>query len=825
MAGHRELSKDVDIDIAGLFYDIWKKKSLILVVSLVVGAAIFFIMNSISPRYQTKAQLIIEPRESQFTRVDKQNFAINSNEFDKAAVLSQVQIILSDSIAISTIKKLDLADKDEFKNADKPSIISDLLVLAHLKNKKLNIPPEERVLKAFKKRLKAYSVEDSRVIEIVFWANDPNLTKKVTNTIADEYLQLQRDSKLETDSSATKFLEPEIENLRKKVRTAEAKVATFRSNSDILQGTNNALLATQQLSEVSTELSRVRAQRSNAQAKISSIRSTIDTGASLDAIPEVVASPLIQRLRELQVQLRAQISQLSTTLLPAHPRLKALKSQLSDFEKQILREARSILRSLENNIVIASNQENSLSQELSRLKAESARIGEAEVELRALEREALSQRELLQAYMSKFREATGRQSNKYSPINARIISGAHLPTDSFYPKTVPYSIAATIVTAILTIIGILTASLINGKAYRAIHQSELAPNDQVSNDGKSAGDADRQDADNQVAAALDQIRLQPAFHQSKNQQNSNERDDGATDKHGRRRHSRRMSDDVNYNGELEPAYSNVDTSSPDKNHDQTDQARESSNDLDKSQAIEHRGQRQASVIAPSMDIGDKLATDSTNRRFLNVIGTPDLPDESADSNHVSISMTAEGLLGMGDARIAIVSPGGDEGSITTWLLARRLAMAGKSIVVMDMTGSGVTSMQMLGSTTMPGVRDLLSGNGELREIIAKDRYSPVKVLAVGTSVPQDGNAAQERLSALIDELANQNDYVLIDCGYADMSGLARVADAETVILVSALGSPDASTLENELIDIGYIETISVNPSNQEMQDLFDMVAA
>ena len=220
--------------------------------------------------------------------------------------------------------------------------------------------------------------------------------------MADEYLKLQRNSKLETDSNATKFLAPEIEVLRKKVRNAEAKVAAFRSNSDILVGTNNSLLATQQLSQVSTELSRVRSQRSAAQAKVDSIRATINTGASLEAIPEVTGSPLIQRLRERQVRLRAQISELTTTLLPAHPRLQALKSQLSGFDRQILREARGILTSLENNVVIAKGQEKSLAKELNRLKAESSRIGEAEVELRALEREAVSQRELLQAYMSKF---------------------------------------------------------------------------------------------------------------------------------------------------------------------------------------------------------------------------------------------------------------------------------------------------------------------------------------------------------------------------------------------------------------------------------------
>ena len=481
MAGHTDLSRDVDIDIAGLFSNIWKKKWIILILSVLAGVGTFMALSAVAPRYRTTAQLIIEPRESQFTRIGTQNDGINANEFDTAAVLSQVQIILSDTIALKTIKDLDLAEKPEFKKDNQASLLKDLLILAGIKEEKQQLSPEERarkddeyVLKTFKSRLKAYSIENSRVIELSFWANDPKLVKTITNYIADQYLSLQRDTKLETGANATKFLEVEIGKLRKKVRSAEAKVAEFRSSSDILLGNNNSLLATQQLSEVSTELSRVRSQRSAAQAKIETIRSTINVGGSLEAIPEVVASPLIQRLRERQVQLRAQISELSVTLLPSHPRLKALKSQQSDFENQIRREARGILKSLENNLVILRSQESSLIGELTRLKAESSRAGGAEVELRSLERDAVSERELLQAYMSKFREAAGRQSSKYLPVNAQIISAAHQPSDSYFPKTIPYSIVGALVTAILGMVGVLVVSLLSGKAFRNVDEPVLS---------------------------------------------------------------------------------------------------------------------------------------------------------------------------------------------------------------------------------------------------------------------------------------------------------------------------------------------------------------
>ena len=117
--------------------------------------------------------------------------------------------------------------------------------------------------------------------------------------------------------------------------------------SDLLIGQNNSVLATQQLSELSTELSRVRANRGAAEANASSVRAMLDSGASLDALPEVLSSPLIQRLRERQVQLKADIADLSTTLLDNHPRIRALRSQLADLDRQIRTEAQNVLKALE----------------------------------------------------------------------------------------------------------------------------------------------------------------------------------------------------------------------------------------------------------------------------------------------------------------------------------------------------------------------------------------------------------------------------------------------------------------------------------------------
>ncbi len=57
-------------------------------------------------------------------------------------------------------------------------------------------------------------------------------------------------------------------------------------------------------------------------------------------------------------------------------------------------------------------------------KADVSRSNDQGIELRALEREATAQRDLLESFLSRYREAAARTDANYLPADARIISHA-----------------------------------------------------------------------------------------------------------------------------------------------------------------------------------------------------------------------------------------------------------------------------------------------------------------------------------------------------------------------------------------------------------------
>ena len=305
------------------------------------------------------------------------------------------------------------------------------------------------MLNSYYDRLTVTPVEKSRVINIDFLSQDPQLAAQVANAIADAYLMRQREAKEEQAKTAAQWLSGEIDTMRQKVEEAEAKVEAFRAKSNLLVGNNNTTLSAQTLGDVNAQLAAARSQKADAEAKAKMIREMLRSGQPIES-SDILNSELIRRLAEQRVTLRAQLAEQSATLLDNHPRIIELKAQIADLNNQIRAEAETIARSFENDAKLAGARVDTLTASLDQLKSQAATTNGADVQLRALERDAKSQRDLLESYLAKYREATSRNSLESSPADARVISRATVSNVPAYPKKLPTVLIATFATLLIS---------------------------------------------------------------------------------------------------------------------------------------------------------------------------------------------------------------------------------------------------------------------------------------------------------------------------------------------------------------------------------------
>lgn len=459
--------QDVDIDLGQLVRSVWARRLRILTITALGAAVAFTGAKMISPQYRSETRLLIEPRAPAFANT--QTTDANAGPLlDELNIASQVQLLQSADLIKQVINNLKLYNLPEFDAAANGSALSDILVTLHLKKNPLENPPEERVIDAFTQRLQVYQVPGSRVIGITFASKDPKLAASIPNAMAQVYLATQSGAKLDSNSEATRWLEPEIDGLREKVSEAERKVADYRTTHGLLQTNGTTTFPAQQLNDISAELTRMRTDKANAEARAQAVRNAMSSGEASDTLPDIMSSQSIQRLKATESGLQSQISDLQTSLLNNHPRLKSLRAQLADIRTQIRQETQKILASIENETKVADLRAKELEQQSDRLQANSAKAGEDEVGLNALEREANAQRQLLETYLVRYREAASRADRNSSPADARIVSKAIEQVDPYFPKVVPIVIVAAVATFIMSAIVIMLAELFSGRALRPV---------------------------------------------------------------------------------------------------------------------------------------------------------------------------------------------------------------------------------------------------------------------------------------------------------------------------------------------------------------------
>jgi len=455
-----------DLDLHALGQALLRKRAWIIVPTALALVLSVIAVNLVSPRYKSEARILIDGRENVFLRPN----ADRSEEraaLDAEAVTSQVQLVLSRDLAREIIAKNKLAELPEFDPVLRGvSPLKTVLSMFGIGRDPFSMTPEERVLDAYYERLTAFAVDKSRVIAIEFQSRDPELAARVANSIAESYLVLQQSARQQQARSAGQWLLGEIDGLRNKVSEAESRVEDFRSKSSLFVGTNNTTLSNQQMGEINTQLNNARALKSDAETRARLIREMLQSGKPIEA-SEVLNSDLIRRLSEQRATLRAQLAEQSSTLLGGHPRIKELKAQLADLDRQVRDEASKVSRSLDNDARIAGGRVDSLSASLEQLKKQASSSNGQDVQLRALEREAKAQRDLLESYLAKYREATARENIDSGPADGRIISRATVSNIPAYPKKLPIVLIATLATLLLSSGLIVTGELLRITAPRA----------------------------------------------------------------------------------------------------------------------------------------------------------------------------------------------------------------------------------------------------------------------------------------------------------------------------------------------------------------------
>jgi polysaccharide biosynthesis transport protein len=484
-----------DVDFKEALLGLWRRKWLIIFVTLLVAGATAAIVYAMTPLYTSSVRLMFEqPR-----------ITILPGLIDQSPATEQMQVIGSRVVAERVIDRLDLRFDPEFnpdlqpetavaefigriRNFDlsawvSPAIGSGLEILRASDSEQPQIEPipdnplrhrlvQEQIVDAFLGRLTVDTVPQSNVIEISFASLQPAKAAEIADAIANAYLQHRLEAKFEEIQRSSNWLEERIGELRTQVQQAETALEDYRRSSGLTESARGGEGAERQVAELNTQLILARTDRAEREARRDQVRRMLQGGSEgLTRAAEILNSPLVNSLLVEQIELNRRVADLSQIYGGRHPQLLSARAELEDMEQKIQQEARRVAEGLDAEVAVARERERRLEQGLREVESSISETQQASVMLRALEREANAARNLLETFLEQAQQLRSQDDIGTQRNDASIIAAAAIPRFPSYPRKTLALAAAIVVGGVL---GVLLALLLErfDSVFRSAEQLE-----------------------------------------------------------------------------------------------------------------------------------------------------------------------------------------------------------------------------------------------------------------------------------------------------------------------------------------------------------------
>ncbi|MBX5136745.1 chromosome partitioning protein ParA [Rhizobium sp. L9] len=435
----RDTGNEADfIDFDKLIAIVRRQWRIVAVCAFAFGIlGVVYVLTAV-PVYTAETKVLIDRSDNQMIN---QLAAFGQLDDDEGTVLSQVELLKSDTIAYAVVDKLKLVDDPVF-NAQKNSLFSvgtlkSLLNFRSWFADDAAIAPDLEMKRRWAAETVAGNIDVERVgksyvLDVTYTSQSPDLARVIAAAIADVYLVDKLNSKYDATRRAGEWLQERIEELRQQALDTDLAVQKFRSEHGLVEAGQGNLLSEQQLSELNSQLIKAQAETAQAEAKYTRIKSIIEAKQTDAIVTDVLDSSISNDLRKKYLEASKLEAEIEARLGPDHVQAVRLRAEMAEYERLMFDELNRIAESYQSELTVAQSREKSLRDSVDKATGVAATAGETQVQLRELERTRDTYKNLYQSFLARYQEAIQQQS---FPITAaRIITTAETPTKPSAPK-------------------------------------------------------------------------------------------------------------------------------------------------------------------------------------------------------------------------------------------------------------------------------------------------------------------------------------------------------------------------------------------------------
>jgi len=367
------------------------------------------------PVYQAAARVEVD-KESQNPLRFQDETGYDEYMESEDYIETQTKILQSETLALQTIRSLDLARYPEFGGSG--------ISLAFAQGAQSQRPA---ILGAFLGRLGVRRVPNSRLIEVTFEAEDPKLAALVVNSHLQNFIEQNFRSKYDATSQASTWLSAELEELRMKVEKSEDDRIAYERKNQIWQIDEKQDITTQKLVDLSKAVT-------DAQTDVARREALYRMAASgdVDALPSIRENPFVQELLRKKTDLGEQFADALNLYGPNFPKVERLAAQQKQIEQDLAQARKNAVANVQADYQTAQSHVTILQEELDKQKAQANDLAEKLVNYHILQHDAEANKQLYDGLLQKLKEAGISAGLRSS--NIRVVDPALTPTTPSRPQ-------------------------------------------------------------------------------------------------------------------------------------------------------------------------------------------------------------------------------------------------------------------------------------------------------------------------------------------------------------------------------------------------------
>ncbi|WP_338242942.1 GumC family protein [Aurantiacibacter hainanensis] len=288
-------------------------------------------------------------------------------------------------------------------------------------------------------------IENSQLVDIVATTSSPDLSARIANSWAEQFLAANYDKRFGDTQLARERLENQLAELRVALEESEAELASYSTENEIVvlnspatetgqQQTGQETLSTSQLSALNQALIDASLRRIEARSALEAERGNaeVDSAAAL---------------RSRRAEAEAQLANLRTSLGPQNPRVMALEAEIESLDRSISSEGGVMSSARQAAYERALREESELRERFEAARGRYLAEQNLGTEYGILRREVDTNRELYDALLQRYTELGVGEAGTN---NMTLIERATPPAQPSGPSLVRNLLVALIVALVLS---------------------------------------------------------------------------------------------------------------------------------------------------------------------------------------------------------------------------------------------------------------------------------------------------------------------------------------------------------------------------------------